>query len=303
MSEALAIDICVCTFRRPQIADTLQSLAQLKLRPDWKIHVIIADNDETPNAQTTIEATALKYGLDFQYIHAPARNISIARNACLTAATAPLLAFIDDDEKATPEWLEALITRMNDAHADIVLGPVKAIYGRGVPGWMERGNFHSTKPVWVRYKIITGYSCNVLIRRTHPAFRDLRFHEDLGRSGGEDTVFFSEAHKAGAKIEYAANAVVTEIVASERAEIKWLIRRSFRSGQTHGYLLLLKAHPIFTRIKNVPMATAKSFFCFAMSILNIKPERGLYWLLRGTMHAGVVARLLGVRELQPYGQA
>jgi hypothetical protein len=41
--------------------------------------------------------------LDCLYVHAPARNISIARNACLDAADAPLIAFIDDDETATGE--------------------------------------------------------------------------------------------------------------------------------------------------------------------------------------------------------
>ena len=42
------IDICMCTFRRPHIAETLRSLSTLELKPEWELRVIVADNDETP---------------------------------------------------------------------------------------------------------------------------------------------------------------------------------------------------------------------------------------------------------------
>ena len=44
--------------------------------------------------------------IDISYIHAPARNISIARNACVEAATGKWIAFIDDDELASENWLQ-----------------------------------------------------------------------------------------------------------------------------------------------------------------------------------------------------
>jgi succinoglycan biosynthesis protein ExoM len=64
-----------------------------------------------------------------------ARNISVARNACLDAATAPLVAFIDDDEVASPEWLVALVGTWESSNADVVLGPVQALYGARLCGW------------------------------------------------------------------------------------------------------------------------------------------------------------------------
>ena len=56
-----------------------------------------------------VEASAERNSLQITYVHAPARNISRARNACLALATAPLIAFIDDDEVASPQWLAALM--------------------------------------------------------------------------------------------------------------------------------------------------------------------------------------------------
>ncbi len=298
------IDICVCTYRRAHLAETLRSLSRLVLKPDWKIRIIIADNDDTPAAQPLIEKMLQELALDFLYVHAPARNISIARNACLDAAAAPLLAFIDDDELANPMWLEALVSEIEHARADAVLGPVQAVYGSGCPGWIHRGDFHSIKPVWVNDRIVTGYTCNVLLRRTAPAFKSLRFRKEFGQSGGEDTVFFAEAWQAGAKIAYTPDAIVTEAVPAERACLSWLVRRRFRAGQTHGWLLLQKnGNGLFAHVKNIAVAAAKILFCLMMALLNFPiTERRYFWHLRGAMHAGVIARLLGIEETIHYGQ-
>lgn len=297
------IDICVCTYRRPHVAQTLLSLAKLTLKPDWQIRVIVADNDETPSACELVENTARENSLTLSYIHAPARNISIARNACLDAATAPLIAFIDDDEIADPDWLSALVSAQEIRNADIVLGPVRAVYAPEASDWMIEGDFHSINPVWVQGKIITGYSCNVLIRREAPALKNLRFRKEFGRSGGEDTVFFAAAHRAGALIAFAPDAIVTEAVPTERASLQWLLKRRFRTGQTHALLLLEREGTnALTRAKNAAIASAKALFCFIMVAPNLwRKSRAYFWLLRGAMHAGVVARLSGVAEAEHYG--
>lgn len=164
----MEIDICVCTFRRPHLAETLQSLSQLALRPDWNLRVIVADNDETPSAENLAVTTAQQYGLKLIYVHAPARNISVARNACLDAAQASLVAFVDDDEVVTPGWLEALVAEQEKSQADVVLGQVQSTYDPKCPAWMREGDFHTPKPSWVNGQIITGYTCNVLFQRKNP---------------------------------------------------------------------------------------------------------------------------------------
>ncbi len=291
---ATAIDICLCTFRRPHVADTLRSLANLITKPEWSVRVIVADNDETPSAQTLVETTAQQLGLNVSYIYAPARNISVARNACLNAATAPLIAFLDDDELAPPEWLMVLVSTITSAQADIVLGPVRALYPANAPVWMTEGDFHATSPVWVNGQIITGYTCNVIFRRE--TLGSLRFRPELGRSGGEDTAFFTSLHNAGHRIAFAPEAILTEAVTPERAKLCWLLKRRFRSGQTHGQLLPIKGAKAITK------ATGKMLYCYAMAAGNPhNPVRWRFWLLRGTVHAGVVAKLLGKREVIQYG--
>jgi len=297
----LSIDICVCTFRRPHLADTLRSLAQLRINPGWRVNLIIADNDDTASARELAESAARDTGLAYTYIHAPARNISIARNACLNKATGDLVAFIDDDELVTPEWLEAMVTAYEQKNADVVLGPVRAEYAADCPEWMRKADVHSTRPSWVNGKIITGYTSNVLFNRTAKSIAGLRFRADLGRTGGEDTVFFSTICKAGGRITYAPEALVTEEVPANRANLSWLFRRRYRSGQTHGLLLLeASGFGLLRRIENFVVAEVKAFFCFIMTLLTVwHLDRMRYWLLRSALHMGVVSRLLGRKIIEP----
>jgi succinoglycan biosynthesis protein ExoM len=302
MDEA-EIDICICTFRRDHLAETLKSLARLELAPALKIRIIVADNDETPGACELTQKMAAEIRLPVTYVHAPACNISVARNACLDAATAPFVAFIDDDEVAERQWLSALLTALKNNEADAAMGPVHAVYGPASPAWMRKGNFHSSFPVVNGGEIVTGGCGNVLIRREAPAVRGLRFRPELGRKGGEDSAFFSIIHKNGGRIVYAPEAVVLEAVTEERATADWLVRRRFRYGQTHGLLLLESSGSgIPTRIRNACAAATKAVICLGMALANIvRRERMMFWVLRGTLHAGVISCLFSPHKQETTG--
>jgi succinoglycan biosynthesis protein ExoM len=120
------VDVCVCTYRRPAVAQLLASLAKQDLPEGWRIRVIVADNDDTPSARDIVQSAFAEHQLEGTYLHAPARNISLARNACLDAATADFAAFIDDDEIARPDWLANLINRLKASGAGVVFGRVAA---------------------------------------------------------------------------------------------------------------------------------------------------------------------------------
>lgn len=297
-----SIDIGVCTFRRPELADTLRSLDAMDMPVGFDISIIVADNDDTPTARDLVTALSRELTLPIRYQHCPARNISIARNACLDTSTADFVAFIDDDETATPRWLAELVAMAQSSGAAAVLGPVKARYRPDAPDWMRRGDFHSTLPVWVRGEIQTGYTCNVLLRMGSDSLRGRRFSLARGQTGGEDTEFFDQMHKAGGRIFFSPEAWVDEVVPRSRAAFDWLGRRRFRVGQTHGHLLGRNARGIGL-VKQVGLASAKAIYCFASAVpVVISPVRRNRSVLRGIMHVGVVSGLVGIREIRLYGQ-
>ncbi|RWF42346.1 MAG: glycosyltransferase family 2 protein [Mesorhizobium sp.] len=296
-----SIDICVCTFRRPELADTLRSIAAMDRPARFEIGVVVADNDDQPSAQPLVKALAQELKLPIRYRHAPARNISIARNACLDASVSDLVAFIDDDETASVRWLAELVATAEASGATAVLGPVRARYGSDAPAWMRKGDFHSTLPVWVRGEIRTGYTCNVLLRTSEASLRGRRFSLARGQTGGEDTEFFDTMVRDGGRIAFAPDALVEEVVPHARAAFDWLRRRRFRFGQTHGHLIGHGASGI-RRVAQVGLASAKAAYCFAMAALTaISPVRRNRSVLRGIMHVGVVSGLVGVREIRQYG--
>jgi succinoglycan biosynthesis protein ExoM len=295
-----SIAIGICTFRRASLAATLASIERQELQPRKTLSVIVADNDETPSAETLVRGLAEQSRHRVTYLHAPSRNISIARNAILQAARADgetHLALIDDDEIAPPFWLERLEAKMRETGADAVVGPVRATYEAGAPGWMRAARMHDTWPETGRDgRPIAGHSCNVLIDLSAPAFAGLRFDPALGRSGGEDTAWFASALKAGARLALARDAVLTETVAPERATLAWLLRRRYRMGQTHVHMAGLP------RPARAALALAKIAWSAgaALVLLPRRKSRNRH-ISRAAFHTGVLSQLIGGRRMSLYG--
>ena len=294
--------VCVgiCTYRRAEVVAALTSISRQRALDGVTLRVIVADNDMAREAEARVVAAAQLHAMSVTYVHAPQRNICVARNACIDAATGDFLAFLDDDETVDPNWMAALLAEADRSGCDAVLGPVKATYQPGTPRWLVAADLHSTSPTFTGGRLLKGYAGNVLIRRSAIARYGLRFDVKLGRTGGEDDAFFYQLTDAGGTISYAPQAIAHEPVAPGRANLAWLLTRSFRTGQTHGSRLAA-THGHASRLPQVGVATAKTAMCFIACLVSFFSQRARNrWLVRGYLHAGVAARLLGVRELQLY---
>jgi succinoglycan biosynthesis protein ExoM len=296
-----SVDICICTYRRPQIATTLEAVAAQTGCADLDIRVIVADNDVDSNAAEGIAAIGQACGLDLHYVHAPARNISIARNACLAAATAEWIASIDDDVVPSPAWLSELVAEARRGGWDAVLGQVRAIYPAGAPAWVRDGDFHSSRFVSKQDKIVTGYTSSVLLRRDFLCRRGLSFDVALGRSGGEDTDFFYRFCDAGGRIGIAAAALAEEPVPIERTQLGYVLKRNFRQGQTHARRLRQLSPRRGQRLLQGPIALGKALMLVAGALVHPRQVDLRLYLARAALQCGVVARFAGIGEIELYG--
>ena len=295
----------ICTFRRPALLETLASVAAQQPPPGWRLEVLVADNDDVPSARDLVEAFATGSDLPVAHVHAPARNISVARNAILAEArvrSADRLAFIDDDETASEGWLRALADAMDASGADAVMGPVVAEYGSGAPDWMRASRPHDTSPKTdAGGRPIAGHTCNAFVDLTSPALADRWFDPLRGRSGGEDTAFFAAVQRAGGRLALASEAIVREAVPPERACLRWLATRRYRMGQTHGSLLPAAGRRRGRAAQSV-VAAAKIAWCAGAAIATA-PAAAVRnrAVLRGALHLGTLSALLGARAVVPYG--
>ncbi len=228
------ISICICTYRRPALLDRLLPLlAQQALGRTCEI--VVADNDPAHSAEAVLLKHAETLGLPLKWVHVPQPNIAMARNAVLGLATGTLLAFIDDDETPSAQWLQALIDTKAATGADVVFAPVVATYLPDTPAWMIAGRYFE------RQRFATGDTVpvneartgNVLLARSLLAPLPGPFDLSFGNTGGEDTRLFRTLAATGARFVWCDEAEVFEEVPADRATLKWLLRRSYRVGQTY----------------------------------------------------------------------
>ncbi len=296
-ADDLALTVCICTYRRPELRDTLTSVSRQNLPPGVRLEIVVVDNDETPQRRDEVENAFAELGLNGRYVHAPKQNISIARNACLDSVHTRWAAFIDDDEVAPVDWVERLLNSSDGFHC--VFGVSRANYdGSGAPQWMVDGDFHSNH-IRPRDGVANGYTCNTLLDTEFVRAHGLRFREDLGQVGGEDTMFFRAMEKAGGRFRINPEAVVHEDVPPRRATLKWLIDRQYRSGQNHYEVLLGRGHkPLGIAISSV----TKAGFFSALAVLSIFSRKAAAeQFLRGVLHWGAGRRAMGVDFHREYG--
>lgn len=290
MTLSANIAVCICTYRRDSVVDAIRSVAAQTVPDGVGLRIIVADNDDLPSAR----ARVLGAGVDVPviYVHAPARNISVARNACLDAAQEDYIAFMDDDETAPSDWIANLWACVEQTGAEAVFGPARAIYPAGTPDWITQNDFLSNLPQERSGTIETGHTCNVLMRRS-----DLRFRIDLGRSGGEDTDYFFRLNRGGFRFAICPAAIVYEAADPRRLRLGWLIERRFAEGRHYG------AAVVRGPIRLVTGSVAKVIYAGLRALPHIVNPPGLaFWGLRAVFHAGVCAGALrGASGREAYG--
>lgn len=305
-----SIDVCVCTYRRAHLAQTLRSILAQRA-PELALRVIVADNDAEPSARALVEAIAAEAPeTPVRYLHAPSRNICIARNACLDAATGAWVAFLDDDETAPPDWLATLWRAAKRGGWDVAFGPVIARYPENAPEWIREGNYHTSRAPVHGGVVSTGHAGNAMIRwrggageRSGPTGE--RFLLEMGRTGGEDVEFFFRLSRAGFRLGQSEEARVSEAVAPERLSYRWIRRRRFLAGQFHGAHAASSAGPRISvalrRARLLFRSGPKAAYCLVRALAQVgSPPARRCWMIRGGFHAGVCAGAMGIGQGEQY---
>jgi GT2 family glycosyltransferase len=210
----------------------LVAISQLQFRkvnrPD--VEVIVVDNDASRSAEPICRLA--DYPWTIHYVCEPRRGIARVRNRAIAEAQrATFLAFIDDDEAPAPQWLDELLWAQSHYHADVVSGAVLPAFSPEVSRWIKSGGFFD-RPVHPTGGVVDLCSTNnVLIRRG--TLRSVpRFEEKFDLTGGEDTHYFLRVRRLGFRMVASQEAVVYESISEGRANITWILRRAYQSGNS-----------------------------------------------------------------------
>ena len=220
--------VCIATHRRPLgLERLLNSLTSQKGASPFEI--VIVDNDQQKSAQKI--ALRFREKIPMTYLVEPVRGIARTRNRAVAISRSPFLAFIDDDEWATPQWLAEAERRQNIAAADVVIGRIEREFDAEVSELVRRcGMFDPTPPLPDGAIVPWNYTKtgNAFVRREALPDKVAPFSTRFDLSGGEDVDLFKRMIESGARVVASQTAVVFEHRPVERANLFWIFRRAMR---------------------------------------------------------------------------
>ena len=204
-----------------------------QILPTWlEMEILVIDNSHDGSASNS----CMSFGSKVRYIHEPKLGISQARNRGIREAHGDFIAFLDDDERAQPNWLAELCETLHTTQADAVFGSVEPefeceselinyarnVYRRRI--YKQAGTDVSN----VYYLLGTGNSCFV---KNRCFLEGEPFAAKFNFSGGEDVYFLKNLVNRGQTLVWAPDALVSEWVPALRCRFDYLMLKRFRDGQ------------------------------------------------------------------------
>jgi glycosyltransferase involved in cell wall biosynthesis len=234
-SPAVSVVICTYTERRFALArEAVHSARRQTRRPDDV--VLVVDHNPALLARATAAFPDVRVVANEEQ-----QGISGARNTGVRHARGELLAFLDDDARADPDWLEALVGPFDDPG---VLG----VAGLADPRW------EASRPRWLPAEFLWVIGCSYeglpatpapvrnaigasMCFRRQAIVRAGGFPTELGRIGAvpigcEETEMAIRVHQTspGGVVLHLPAARVEQWVPAERATWAYFRRRCWAEG-------------------------------------------------------------------------
>lgn len=273
------ISIVIPTMYRPKGLETAFLSAAAQRVEGYEIEIVIADNSPDASAKAQAEALFEKAGLKTVYISVPEPGIANVRNAALSVASGNFIAFLDDDQDATPNWLPSMIAQCKADNSCAVFAHIEGRSDIDIINKSSRLSFfsrrHDEKPSGPTTKF---YGCGaslVDLSKIDPALID--FDPARNQTGGEDDAFFSAIQQAGGKFSWSAEALVYEDIPQNRMSKRYICQRSFAFGQGPSRLCL---EPESFSL----LGLVKWMMIGAVQLIIYAPLALLSWPLQNALH-------------------
>lgn len=241
--RAPTISVVICAFTRERLEVMTEAIDSLRAqtRPAEEIVLVI---DHAPE----LRALAERRWPDLKIVpNREKQGLSGARNSGVAEAAGEVVAFLDDDAIAKPDWLERLAAAYSDPRVLGAGGAVRPRWLEGKPGWFPPefdwvvGCTHSGMPA-ERSPVRNLVGANMSFRR-QPLLKVGGFSHDLGRVGTlpvgcEETDLSIRIGQRwpGAEIVYDPAAAVDHVVPPARGRVSYFLERCAAEGRSKAVL-------------------------------------------------------------------
>jgi succinoglycan biosynthesis protein ExoM len=230
-SPSAMITVIVPTFHRPDGA--LSAVRSVFAQIDApSFDVLLVDNDAGQSGREAASTLAKESPVAFSYAVEAAPGVANARNTAVAMAKGRFIAFLDDDEVATPTWLAHLYAAHLATKADVVFGPIEArLPPKSAQPRAYFQAFFSRLLDGETRLIGKPYGCgNSLLLRETVLRGPTPFNPSTNETGGEDDLLWHDVRQWGGTFGWAKEAWVFEDVPESRASWAYLTKRAFAYG-------------------------------------------------------------------------
>jgi glycosyltransferase involved in cell wall biosynthesis len=239
IASAMKVSVVICTYS-PDVFDHFVDAVNSVLAgtyDDVEV-VVVVDGD-----RALFERVRERYGRhDDVVVHGNGENLglSASRNVGVDLASGDVVAFLDDDAVAHPDWVERLVSLYERHDAIAAGGRMTGRWVAGKPSFLPEefywlvGVTHRGFPT-EECEVRNTFGSNISFKKE--VFEELGgFDANLGRAGeknlqGEETEFTARMRQRyGEGVWYDPEAVVEHKVFGYRTDVTWLLERAFWQG-------------------------------------------------------------------------
>lgn len=312
MSKPIGITLIICTYNRADyLSDTLASLLKGN-SPIHPVEILVVDNnssDETAAVVKRYRHMSYKVSnITVRYVEEKKQGLSHARNRGIKEATTSVVVFVDDDIRATDNYINSWVQFFENYPETVAAGgKIHVQFDDPRPCWLS----HFLLPLLGHHDF--GNSISRYRKSKYPFGGNMAFKKevfdkigwfdpDLGRNAeslnaGEEKELFKRIRDHGFDIYYLPEAFLFHRAGKERLTIDYIRTQALGLGQS--MKLQLRQASIWQYFKKWGAEINKMIFTIALgffySITWQYPKAKLLfyfrlWILKGYLRASNVVK-------------
>lgn len=229
------LTVILCTHNRYEVLNDAIASLETQDCPEGLFELLIVDNSTDLKAQEAF-LRDVDISCQHQILVERVPGLSRARNIGVRAASGSLVAFMDDDARASPQWVSSLVETMKKwPKAGVVGGPVRPIWPSSRPPWLHEW-LEGYLTIVDRGDEVRALAPSEWLAGTNIGFRRellLKaglFNESLGRVGqlllsNEELAVTERIRKLGHRVIYNPAIEMHHKVHVDRLNQAWMRRR------------------------------------------------------------------------------